>query len=76
MRQFITSLLAGVGVAALVGGICAMVYGAWHPGTTMVTGLSPLNGPWPAENYWFLGGVLAGVGSGFATFGLCMRRTQ
>jgi hypothetical protein len=36
---------------------------------TRVVGLGPFDGTWTAENYCFLGGVLAAIGAGLATFG-------
>jgi hypothetical protein len=73
MRQLGTAILTAIGVMALVGGLCALVYGLAHPGPTLVSGLGPLNGLVPAENYCFAGGVLAALGSGLATFGLLLR---
>ena len=75
MRLFITSLIAALGMTSLIGGLCALCYGIMHPGPTWVNGLGPLNGVWPAENYCFLGGILAAVGGGVATFGFAMRKT-
>jgi hypothetical protein len=70
MRGVATALITSLGVAAFVGGVCSLAYGLMHPGPTMVSGLGPFDGLWPAENYCFLGGVLAAAGSGLATFGV------
>jgi hypothetical protein len=73
MRQASIAIITAVGVTALVGGLCALVYGLVHTGPTQVSGLGPLNGLLPAENYCFAGGLLAALGSGLATFGLLLR---
>lgn len=73
MRQIITAAIIALGVALFVGGVCALVYGLTHRGPTFVAGLGPLNGLWAAENYCFLGAVLAAIGGGLATFGLLVR---
>jgi hypothetical protein len=72
MRQFFMSLFAAVGMGAAVGGVCALFYGVMHPGSTLVQGLGALDGVWHAEQYCFLGGVLAAAGSALATFGFAM----
>jgi hypothetical protein len=69
MRRLGPELCCSIGIAALVGGLCALAYGLLHTGTTVVAG-----SPWEAENYCFLGGILAAAGSGLATFGLLVLR--
>jgi hypothetical protein len=69
MRGIGPELRCSLGVAALVGGLCALAYGRLHPGPTQVAGST-----WDAENYCFLGGILAAAGSGLGTFGLLLLR--
>jgi hypothetical protein len=73
MRQTATAAVIAFGVAALLGGVCALAYGLAHPGATHVNGLGPFNGVWGAEDYCFLGAVLVAVGGGLTTFGLLVR---
>jgi hypothetical protein len=73
MRQLGTACVIAFGVAALLGGACALLYGLAHPAPTQVVGLGPLDGIWSAENYCFLGGVLVAVGGGLTTFGALVR---
>jgi uncharacterized membrane protein HdeD (DUF308 family) len=74
MRTLLTSLVTAVGVAALAGGICSLVFGFWHNGSLTVNWAGPLSGVWGPPEYCFFGGVLVAAGSGLATFGLLLRR--
>jgi hypothetical protein len=76
MRQLVTAGVISVGVAAFLGGVCALIYGLAHPGVTNVAGLGPFNGVWSAADYCFLGGVLVAVGGGLTTFGFLMRTNR
>src|SRR5262249_49699795 len=71
--QLGTACVIAVGIAALLGGVCALIYGLAHPGPTRVLGLGPLDGVWSAEGYCFLGAMLVALGGGLTTFGLLMR---
>jgi hypothetical protein len=73
MRQFTVAGIIALGVASLLGGVCALFYGVVHPGPTVVVGFGPLDGVWPAENYCFLGGVMVALGGGLTTFGFLVR---
>src|SRR4051794_7833147 len=73
MRQLGTACVIAVGGVVLLGGVCAFVYGLAHPAPTRVVGLGPLDGFWAAEDYCFLGGVLAALGCGLTTFGVLVR---
>src|SRR5262245_1339916 len=73
MRQHIIAGVIAFGVAAMLGGICALIYGLAHPGVTHVVGLGPFDGTWGPPDYCFLGGVLVAVGGGLTTFGFLVR---
>jgi hypothetical protein len=76
MRQHVTAGVIAFGVAAFLGGVCALIYGLAHPGTTNVAGLGPFDGVWSAADYCFLGGVLVALGGGLTTFGFLVRTTR
>ena len=61
-----------LGVMALIGGVCAMVFGGLDR-SAMVKGLGPLDGFWSATEYFTIGAVLAVVGGGVFTFGFLNR---
>jgi hypothetical protein len=73
MRQHVTAGFIAFGVAALLGGVCALIYGLAHPGVTHVNGLGPFDGTWAAEDYCFLGGVMVALGGGLTTFAFLVR---
>ena len=73
MRHFWTTLMAAVGVGLAAGGVCAFLYGIFHPAPTHVHGFWFFDGTQTAENFAFVGGLMVGVGSALATFGFLMR---
>lgn len=75
MRNFLTAVLAAVGMAVLVGGVMAMVGGiCQRDALRTVSGLGPFDGDWDPDDTKFLGGLLAPVGAAVVTFALLLRR--
>jgi hypothetical protein len=74
MRNVVTALLAGLGMALLVGGVMAFIGGIFQLQVRVVNYLGPLNGTWDQDQVKFLGAILAPIGSGLLTFALLVRR--
>jgi hypothetical protein len=74
MRNFLTALLGGIGMALLVGGISALFGAIFQQGNRVINHLGPFNGIWEPDQVRFLGAILAAFGSGIFTFAMLARR--
>jgi hypothetical protein len=74
MRNFVTALLAGIGMGMLVGGLLTVVGSHLDQKDQVLEHLGPLSGVWHANQSRFAGAILASFGSGIFTFALLVRR--
>ena len=75
MARFGSASIVALGVTLLIGGLCSFLDGCLNPQDTIVgSAFGPLSGVWHANDYRFMGAVLASAGGGLLTFGLLIRR--
>src|SRR5207248_983210 len=70
MPRFLRALVAGIGMALVVGGVCGLMAGLATHNDVTAAGLGPLNGIWSPHDLRFVATMAAGVGAGLFTFAL------
>jgi hypothetical protein len=73
MARILTALVAGVGAALLVGGLCGLAAALTENNDVSVTGWGPLSGTWTVHARRFAAICVTGLGAGLFTFGLLAR---